>query len=263
MGVGNMGLQFALLGRRQGVNFTRTLMLGRQNHFLNADWVKLVFERFGQPVTDAEAEQAIAEPYAETLLRLLGAKVTDSMDASEYEDPTIIHDLNQPIPDRLKQQYTCIIDYGTLEHVFNFPVALKSMIDMLEVGGHVLVMTPANNFMGHGFYQFSPEVYYNFLGRNGFDQIEAYIIPYRWTTTIFRVADPRAIGSRVELCNPEPVQLGVIARKAKHVDDMITPIQSDYQDTFWEGRDIQRRIAAPAGLDPRLGTAVADLRARI
>ena len=41
---------------------------------------------------------------------------------------------------------------------------------MLTVGGSIFVNTPANNMMGHGFYQFSPELMYRiFAEANGFD----------------------------------------------------------------------------------------------
>jgi hypothetical protein len=222
----------------------------------------MLFERFGLKMSEAEAQHVVAQPYAEALLHALGAEVADSMDASSYEGASIIHDLNRPISEEMKCKYTCVLEYGTLEHVFNFPAALKNTIDMIEVGGHLLTITPANNFMGHGFYQFSPELYYGFLSANGFEQIEVYIVPYRWLPHLFRVADPRRIRGRVELVNSEPMQMGVIARKAKHLPEMVVPIQSDYQNTFWEGRDINRKTKSP-NIDPKLATALAEFRTRL
>jgi hypothetical protein len=262
MGIGNMGLQFMLLGMRRRARFDRTMMLGRQNHFLNDWWVKMLFDRFKVPITEAEAQRTVEAPYSEALISALGASIVDSMDASDYEDATIIHDLNQPLPEKLKQKYTCVLESGTLEHVFNFPVALKSTIDMIEVGGHLLVITPANNLMGHGFYQFSPELYYNFLACNGFADIEVYMLPYRWVPQIFRVSDPRTVRSRVELVNAESMQIGVIARKTGHISEMVCPIQSDYHDTFWEGRDVDRQSALPP-VEPQLAAAISEFRTRV
>ena len=77
--------------------------------------------------------------------------------------------MNLPIGDDLKRKFSVVIDGGTLEHVFNFPVAIKNCMQMLDVGGHFFVHTMANNFMGHGFYQFSPELFYRvFSPENGF-----------------------------------------------------------------------------------------------
>src|SRR5438477_418150 len=83
--------------------------------------------------------------------------------------PHFPHDMNEPIPDKFKETYTAVLDGGSLEHVFNFPVAIKNCMEMVKVGGHYLAITPANNFFGHGFYQFSPELYFTVLSKeNGF-----------------------------------------------------------------------------------------------
>ena len=69
----------------------------------------------------------------------------------------------------LKNKYTLVIDGGCLEHIFNFPVAIKNCMEMLQEGGHFIGITPANNLMGHGFYQFSPELYFRIFSKeNGF-----------------------------------------------------------------------------------------------
>jgi len=56
-----------------------------------------------------------------------------------------------------------VIDGGTLEHVFNFPVAIKNAMQMVRAGGRLSLSPPANNYFGHGFYQFSPELFYRVL----------------------------------------------------------------------------------------------------
>ena len=62
-----------------------------------------------------------------------------------------------------------MIESGSLEHIFNFPVAITNLAGMLKVGGTLFVTTPANNLMGHGFYQFSPELMFRvFSDENGF-----------------------------------------------------------------------------------------------
>ena len=54
--------------------------------------------------------------------------------------------------------------------IFNFPVAIRNLMRMAKVGGQVFLTTPANNFCGHGFYQFSPELAYRiFALENGFE----------------------------------------------------------------------------------------------
>jgi hypothetical protein len=47
---------------------------------------------------------------------------------------------------------------------FNFPVALANAMKMAKIGGHFAARTPANNQCGHGFYQFSPGLFYRIIG---------------------------------------------------------------------------------------------------
>ena len=262
MGVGYQGLQFALLAKRRRVSFSRTIMIGRQNHYLDAGTLRSMFERFGMPLSAGEEATILQDAYSEGLFKKLGAVTVDSVDASNYEGASLIHDFNNPIDPSLSQRYTCVIDFGSLEHIFNFPVAMKNVTDLMEVGGHFLSMTTANNFMGHGFYQFSPELFFGYLSANGFVDIGIYLVPFRIFPYFFRVADPRELGGRVELVNSEPVLIAVIAKKKKHIPQMVVPLQSDYSQKFWLGRDVNRRVQAPPA-DPKLTAALGDLKTRI
>ena len=82
------------------------------------------------------------------------------MDASSFEGATVVHDLNLPITEALKGRFDVVCDAGTIEHVMNFPTAIRNCMEMVRVGGHLILGTPANNFFGHGFYQFSPELWF-------------------------------------------------------------------------------------------------------
>ena len=262
MGVGYQGLQFALLAKRRRVDFRRTMTFGRQNHYLSAELLRSMFSRFGTPLSAANEKDVLANDYAEGLFRVLGADVVDSMDASNYEGATVIHDLNEPIQPSLVRSYSCVVDFGVLEHIFNVPVALKNATDLLKEGGYFLSQTTANNFLGHGFYQFSPELFFNYFSNNGFSDISVYLIPYREFPYFFRVTDPRDLAARVELVNAEPVLIGVMARKTKHLAKANPPIQSDYKERFWRGRDILRKSKVPQA-DPQIAAAMAGLNDHI
>lgn len=260
MGVGYQGLQMALLAKRRGIDFSRTVMLGRQNHYLDAQTLRSMFDRFGLSLRADEEQDILEDAYSERLFRKLGAVITDSIDASDYEGANILHDMNKPIGNALHKRYTCVIDFGTMEHVFNFPVALKNATDLLAEGGHFLSVTVANNFMGHGFYQVSPELFFSYLPANGFTDLEMYLIPFRVFPYLFRVSDPQQLRGRVELVNGEPVLMGVIACKARHVAEMVVPIQSDYYHHFWQGRDVDRQAGVSRALDPQTVAAIGELR---
>jgi hypothetical protein len=96
--------------------------------------------------------------------------------------------------------------------------------------------------MGHGFYQFSPELFFNFLSYNSFPEIEIFIC-VDYNPILFKVTDPRLCGGRTELVNDEPAQIAVLAKKAVHLREVVYPIQSDYHEALWK-REIPVRTTS-------------------
>lgn len=267
MGFDVQGLRFLLSARHAGARFSRTAMIGRQELFLNAGSLRRILECFGMPRNHTEASRLLTEEngFAEPLLRFLGAEHICSIDASPYEHASIVHDMSLPVPDNLKDAFSVVIDAGTLEHVFNFPIAIKNCMEMVQVGGHLLLMTPTNNFMGHGFYQFSPELFFRVCsGENGFEVVKAIMCEVDPEAPWYEVVDPARAQRRVELVNCRPAYLLIQARKVRQVPILaVAPQQSDYT-TLWQepARRYATSTARPAlparvlrGIARRLGAA--------
>lgn len=228
MGLDINAVRFLIDARRRGVEFGEVLTLGRQD--LNVFPAKMAQVLEANGFTAAAFKTADRVLFAEPCFRSLGAKNVSSLDASGFEGANFVHDLNQPASGELKERFDVVYDGGTLEHVFNFPTALRNCMEMVKPGGHLFIHTGTNNWCGHGFYQFSPELFFRTLSpENGF-AMERMILhcvgPYgRW----YEVADPNAIRARVELVTFAPVMLLIHARRVKSVPIFATaPQQSDY-----------------------------------
>ncbi len=228
MGLDINAVRFLIAARKRGVEFGDVLMLGRQD--LNVYPKKMVQElsKHGFPTAAFEGTDPVR--YAEPVFQALGARKVGSLDASSFEGAEVVHDLNTPIGPDLHERYDLVYDGGTLEHVFNFPVALKSCMEMVRVGGRFMLHTVTNNYCGHGFYQFSPELFYRALSaENGFkvERMVAHVVgPYgSWRD----VRDPEVIRQRVEVVNSLPLQIWVEAvRVSTSPIFRIPPQQSDY-----------------------------------
>ena len=238
MGLDSNGTKFLLFALRNGVSFSKTAMIGRQELQLTAANLRANLKSFGFGLTAGETEKLIADSdeYAEGFLKLLGADEIVSFDASRYENASVVHDFNHSIPDKYKNQFSVVLDGGTLEHIFNFPIAIKNCMDMVAEGGHFLGITPANNQLGHGFYQFSPELYFRvFSEQNGFEIKNIMIFEETAGSQWYEVADPDVVRERVTLINGQSSMLLIIARKIKAVEVFETaPQQSDYV-AVWRG----------------------------
>jgi SAM-dependent methyltransferase len=249
MGISLASAEFLVRCRQDGVNFGSTLTLGRQHLFASPFQLELLLKRRGCWPDGLQRQEfldrlTVNPYYADPLLHLLGAERVCALDTSGYEGAGLIHDLGEPIPRHLQRSFDVVIDGGLLEHVFNFPAALKNAMELVKVGGHLILMTPANNYFGHGFYQFSPELFFRALSpENGFT-VESMLalendlqfatllgIPYvnELKGDWYEVADPASLGRRVTLTNNRPVLLFVRARcQACRPVFAQYPQQSDY-----------------------------------
>jgi len=50
--------------------------------------------------------------------------------------------------------YDTLVNFGSLEHVYNAPQALLNVSELCRNGGQILHLLPGNNFCGHGFWRF-------------------------------------------------------------------------------------------------------------
>ena len=198
-------------------------------------------------------------PYvADQFLRALGALKLDELDNSDYEGASVVHDLNRPAPDRWHQSFDVVIDGGSLEHVFEFTTALRSLMSMVKVGGHLLMTTPTNNMSGHGFYQFSPELFYRALDEANGYRVERLLVleddhaagraldtlPYLleragpWYSVVDAALTP---SSQMEFTSRRPTMLLLQARRISDVPPLAEAPQQSRFSGHWEPQTSSRR----------------------
>lgn len=232
MGISATNARLLLECRRAGMGFGRTLMLGRQNVYLSgSEFAALLHD---MRMSDREAlRSAVTKSgeFAEPFFKALGATTVDSMDASGFEGATLVHDLNTPVPSKLWEAYDVVYDGGTIEHVFDFPRALANSMRMVKRGGHLILHTPANNMLGHGLYQFSPELFFRVLTPlNGFERLKIVVVEAGVGTRWYEAMDPMKARVRGEMANRVPIWLHVEARKIGPTPETLAQVQqSDYQ----------------------------------
>ncbi len=212
-------------------------MIGRQFFDPEPDELTQMLAVQGLSVTGSELLEQ-SGGWAEAFFRLLGAQTIDSMDASAFEGASIVHDLNRPIDASLHERFSMIFDGGTLEHIFDVPRAIQNCMSMLSAGGSFIQVAPANNFMGHGFYQFSPELLFQvFSSSNGFRVVVMLLQEDVRGGKSYVVASPSLVGKRVQLTNRLPTYVCTIARREKIVPLFAEPpAQSDYASAWRAGQ---------------------------
>lgn len=111
--------------------------------------------------------------------RFLGFSEIVTTDVDDFENADVIFDLNEGSPPpELCGRFDVVFDGGTLEHVYHFPNALKSLHKMVKPGGLIIHQAPSSNHPDHGFYMFSPTVFHDYYSANRYRSIDFKFFMY-------------------------------------------------------------------------------------
>ncbi|MBI9077610.1 MAG: methyltransferase domain-containing protein [Desulfatibacillum sp.] len=115
------------------------------------------------------------------IFQAFGFEKYDDVDFTVSESCTMVHDMNTPIPETLANSYDLVFEHGTLEHIFDIKTAFENIIRMVKVGGTIFHLAPLD-LVNHGFYNFSPTLYYDIYRVNGFMPVTFFMAesPEKW-----------------------------------------------------------------------------------
>lgn len=226
------------------IDFSSIATLGRQALDIADDgFLKKYFN-----VKEAVQEDGYSEKFWNMIAQT--EVEVDSFDVSEYEHATVIHDMNMPISDFYKSKYKVVIDGGTLEHIFLYPQALLNAMQMVEKGGYLLLMTPTNNWCGHGFYQFSPELFYSVLTReNGYEIKDMSVMVAKDKITgvgdkFYKLTDNTQTGKLSVLTTYSRTSLLICARRIGDVPENTLACQQGYYISVWEEQHTKQALGS-------------------
>ncbi len=255
MGIIKSNVNLLLSGKKRGVDFTKVATLGHLKWYVSKKELKESTDFYKIDISKVE-ETLSTSKYSDAFFHeVLGVKSLTTIDNSNYEGANISHDLNTPIPKSLEGLFDVVLDSGTLEHVFNFPVAIENCMKMLKLGGTLFICTPANNYMGHGFYQFSPELFFRILDKeNGFEIKNTILVKHPYAGAelssnqkIYQVLDPNILKQRGILIGRKPILLMIEAKKISNLEIFAkSPQQSDYT-KIWSDFEKKEKIGSSGG----------------
>lgn len=217
MGIAKAAVKFLLKESTQRPFHGTVLQLGKQGVWVTYKQLQEIAKEFSFQLTDPGEISLSHNPEGKKrgcindlcLFKSLGFSSCKSLDCSPYEGADYIFDLNsQEVPEEMRGQFDVIVDGGTVEHVFHLPNALKNIFVMLRPGGRIIHLTPASNHIDHGFYMFSPSLFWEFYRVNQFKIHSMDLIRY----TIQHDTKPWDIYAYQPGCL-EPVSLGGLDNK--------------------------------------------------
>jgi SAM-dependent methyltransferase len=178
---------------------------------------------------------------AHSLLTMLGADNVYVADVSDYEGPDYLIDLNFPVDSIYHERFDTIVDVGTLEHIFDVPVALQNICNMLKQGGNIIFIVQCSNAIDHGFYMFSPTLFYDYFTANGFTIKGCYLTegsPYVYgkKRNLYKY---EGVGAEIPFISQQNVEVAFIATKEKNnfFENNNKPTQGLYANWKYWGKD--------------------------
>ena len=231
----------------QAIDF---LMLGRQWLRLQPDESRRLQQTYEVQMDDLSDASMTDTVYAEILLQRMKLRSIVALDATAYQGAGLIHDLNTPLPAHLAGKHDYVVDGGSLEHVFDFPTAIRNCAALLKPGGLFITMCPVNNWMGHGFYQFSPELFFRvFDAANGFSVRFAALHVRDGNEQFYALLDPARVGHRVQYNPPGRTTLMFVAQKLDSAPATIPSVQqSDYAERWDKGDTHDKPVSNTTGI---------------
>lgn len=217
----------------------KAIMLGRQNwqpdsRDMTSKYVQECLDQYlpGTKTVDLASEDG----YSEQFFKALGFDEIDSLDASNFENATVIANLGKPLPKKHHGKYDYVYDGGTVEHVFEFPTAMRNIDKLLKPGGFFQAHSPCNNFINHGFVQICPEMVFGFwAGHMGYEVIDVKLIAMRpvYIGKTYTMTNPMITKKRpridAELPQDSRIILDYVVRKPLEPRDTTKAVmQSDY-----------------------------------
>jgi SAM-dependent methyltransferase len=257
--------------RRRGL-LGRLLTLGRQDVYLTADELRTTMAEFGKrPVQEIAPSLSKKVTFAksnfisdEYLFSALGFTECKALDASSYEEADFVFDLNRSDPPAsLVDRWDTVFDGGTTEHVFHLPNALSNIFRFLRIGGRVIHIAPSSNHIDHGFYMFSPTLFWDYYKANNFEINVCQV--FRYTQDLYagawQVCDYVPGGlTRVSMGGLDDALYGVIliATKTPNSTFDVIPQQGLYADNLWQSKSADVADA----LDPNFSGKGLGLRTK-
>jgi hypothetical protein len=217
MGIDIQGFKHLLYCKQYG-SFKDTLTIGRQELHIDPAIIKNYCPEYTY------------KKYCEHLLiYFFGSTFVDSIDNSNYENASIIFDMNNKINTKIiNKKYDTIIDYGTLEHIYHINNALYNISALCKTNGQIIHILPSNGFNGHGFWQMSPELFFSLYSEvNGYTNTELFIMDTVDLSKIDKLSPPKP-GQRLMIQSSNPIYIAVKTNLYRDSFNHDNIQQSDY-----------------------------------
>lgn len=179
----------------------------------------------------------------------LNAECLHSLDVSDYQDSEIIVDLNSPLAPEFIESYDIVIDAGTLEHVSNMSTGLSNIFKLLKKEGIYLFGLPSNNWIDHGFFQFSPTFFKDLCFENkNLNLLELYISDHKSEFDLTNIDNINPTFLKLLFASNNKLNVGGMIQKLDS-EIKLDLVQNKYRDVYKTSDENRFQIVKPQNIN--------------
>lgn len=204
-------------------------LIQNEGYIIPAERIKETSELQDKSTRVGKGKQYISDI---AFFKLLGIDDMESMDISEYEHATIIHDLNKPVPKNLEDKYDFIVDGGTFDHLFDLKTVFMNVNKMLKKDGRVFQWNAASNFTGAAYLSFGPDLFLDYFLLNRFADCKVWLaeLKDRGQPSKWNFYELEMVSDYYRLRSKHYLLTVVLAEKCPNTTWNKIPTQSHYRD---------------------------------
>ncbi len=168
----------------------------------------------------------------------------NALDVTDYEGAEIVHDMNYPVPDKLKGKFDFIYDGGAMDNLFNPAQYIINCADMLAPGGRILHCELGSLWRG-AYLMYSADFFHDYYALNQFKDCYVYYARFKysmlmdhWRLSLIKPFKDAAMQNhrRSWVSSMWPHVVLVLAEKGEDSTSQKMPIQLTYRpkDKDWD-----------------------------
>ena len=96
-------------------------------------------------------------------------------DISSYEGADLIHDFSKPIPKIFYNKFDTIINFSSMDNMFDPVTFLRSTSQMLKNSGRIMHLEVAGHYPG-AYLMYTPEYFFSYYANNNFKDCKVYLL---------------------------------------------------------------------------------------
>ena len=183
MGINLQALKLLLAENEHKKIHGNVLLIGKSTVNIRREVINKTFRKFAR-TPPALAIQNLDTKHSSTdyscddeeLYQAISTEIkkVDILDVSAYEGANILHDMNYPIPNKLKGRYDFIYDSSVLDNIFSPSQFIANLHSLLSPAGRAALINVASFFPG-AMTSVHPEWMHGFFAANKYHDCKVYL----------------------------------------------------------------------------------------